>query len=505
MAEPASASSIEAHGVIGDQGTAALIADTGTIDFLCWPDLDSPTVFGALLDAERDSAWSIAPALDGAWRGQIYLPDTNVLLTRFAAPGGVGEITDFMPFPEPDGLPRLVRRARAIRGEVRFTLRCAPCLDDGRADTSAEASQDSVVFRGTDGPALRLRGSVPLTIEIGCHGSMATADFVLRAGGCADFLLGDAAEGLDQLDPDAMFQACTKDWHDWAGHSRYKGRWREMVMRSALALKLLTSRRHGSIAAAVTFGLPEAPGGVRNWDYRASWIRDASFTVYAFMRLGYVDEANHFMRWVRGRALACGADGAMQIMYGMDGRERLDETDLVHLRGYGGAAPVRIGNAAHTQIQLDIYGELLDAVYLANKYGEAISSDGWRNVVRIVDYVCDHWGEPDQGIWEMHGPARHWLHSRVMCWVAVDRAMRLAQKRSLPAPFARWHTARDAIHDSIWDEFWDEDLGSFVAARGATHMDGAMLLLPLVRFVSATDPRWLATLDAIGRELRRTR
>ncbi len=492
---------IEAHGVVGDQGTAALVADDGTVDFLCWPGFDGPSVFAALLDPERGGAWSIAPALDGSRRHQMYLPDTNVLLTRFAAPGGVGEITDFMPFPEPDGTPRLVRRVRAARGEVRFALRCAPRLDYARAKTRAEAAENGVVFHGDNGPALRLWGSLPLAVEAGPNGGAAVAAFMLRAGECAEFVLLDAAEAPDRPDPEALFQACVAHWHGWAAHSGYKGRWREAVTRSALVLKLLTSRRHGSVVAAVTFGLPEAPGGGRNWDYRATWIRDASFTVYAFMRLGYAREANAFMRWVEARAKGCGSGGSMQIMYGVDGRERLDETELPHLRGHGGAAPVRTGNAAYGQVQLDIYGELLDAVYLANKYGKAISNEGWRHVVRTVDYVCGHWGEPDQGIWEMRGPARHWLHSRVMCWVAVDRAMRLAQKRSLPAPLVRWHAVRDAIHDSVWDEFWDEERGHFVAARGETHLDGAMLLLPLVRFVSATDPRWLATLDAVGRDL----
>ncbi len=493
--------SIEAHGVVGDQGTAALVADDGTVDFLCWPGFDGPSVFAALLDPERGGAWSIAPALDGSRRRQMYLPDTNVLLTRFAAPGGVGEITDFMPFPEPDGTPRLVRRVRAARGTVRFALRCAPRLDYARSKTRAEKAAGAVVFGGDDGPALRLWGTVPLAVESGPGGGAAVAEFTLQAGECAEFVLLDAAEPLGQPDPEALFRACVAHWHGWAAHSSYKGRWREAVTRSALALKLLTSRRHGSVVAAVTFGLPEAPGGGRNWDYRATWIRDASFTVYALMRLGYADEANAFMRWVGARAKGCGSDGAMQIMYGVDGRERLDEAELPHLRGYEGAAPVRTGNAAYGQIQLDIYGELLDALYLANKYGEAIGHEGWRYVTRTVDYVCEHWKEPDQGIWEMRGPARHWLHSRVMCWVALDRAMRLAQKRSLPAPLVRWHAVRDEIHGSVWDEFWDEERGHFVAARGGTHLDGAMLLLPLVRFVSATDPRWLATLDAIGREL----
>ncbi len=261
---PAMPRPIEAHGVVGDQNTAALVADDGTVDFLCWPGFDGPSVFAALLDPERGGAWSIAPALDGGRRRQqMYLPDTHVLLTRFATPGGVSKVTDFMPFPEPDGTPSLVRRVRVVRGEMRFALRCAPRLDYARGRTRAEADGDGVVFSGEDGPALRLWGSVPLAVETGADGGAAVAAFTMRAGECADFVLLDAGEPPGQPDPEALFRACVKHWHDWAGCSTYKGRWREMVTRSALVLKLLTSRRHGSVVAAATFGLPEAPGGPR--------------------------------------------------------------------------------------------------------------------------------------------------------------------------------------------------------------------------------------------------
>ena len=491
---------IEAHGVIGDQGTAALVADDGTVDFMCWPGFDGPTVFAALLDPERGGAWTVAPTLDGARRRQMYLPDTNVLITRFSSPEGVGEIVDFMPFPEPGGQPRLVRRVRAVRGTVCFGLRCAPRLDYARGETRAEAGPDgAVLFRATGvDTALCLTGSVPLHAE----GGAATADFELEPGEMADFVLLDADVAWPGPgDIERSFQACVAHWHGWSNRSTYKGRWREAVTRSALVLKLLTSRHHGSVAAAVTFGLPEAPGGERNWDYRATWIRDASFTVYAFMRLGYIEEAEDFMQWVAARIGGCPDGKNLRIMYGIDGDPPLNETTLPHLRGYGGAVPVRVGNEAYGQTQLDIFGELLDAVYLANKYGSAVAYDGWRNAVRIVDHVCEHWRDPDHGIWEIRGDKREFLHSRLMCWVTLDRAARLALKRSLPAPLARWHQTRDEIHANIWEEFWDKERGHFVAARGQPGLDGAMLMMPLVRFVSATDPRWLATLDAIAREL----
>ena len=490
---------IEAHGVIGDQRTAALIADDGAVGFLCWPDFDSPSVFASLLDPERGGVWELAPALDGARRRQMYLPDTNVLVTRFASPDGVGEVTDFMPFPEPGGLPRLIRRARAIRGEVRFRLRCTPKFDYARADPRPEAGADgSVVFEGA-GLRLRLCGSVPLRPDA-VQGAL--AEFTLGAGETADFVLLDANDPIVEADAvDTLFHACVAHWHGWAARSDYRGRWREAVMRSALTLKLLTSRQHGSVAAAVTFGLPEAPGGERNWDYRATWIRDASFTVFALMRLGYVEEANAFRRWTGARIAGCSSGGGLRIMYALDGEAPLAEADLPHLAGYLGTAPVRIGNAAFSQAQVDIYGELLDAVYLADKYGEETSYDGWQRVALLVDWVCTHWRDPDQGIWETRGPPREWLHSRLMCWVAVDRAIRLAVKRSLPAPLARWQDTRDQIHTSIWEEFWNQRLGHFVAAKGGDTLDGAMLMMPLVRFVAGTDPRWLATLDAIGAAL----
>lgn len=272
------------------------------------------------------------------------------------------------------------------------------------------------------------------------------------------------------------------------------------MTRSALALKLMTSLSHGSMVAAATFGLPEAPGGERNWDYRATWIRDASFTVYALMRLGYQEEAMAFSRWTGARTQQ-DWDGQLLIMYRIDGSSDLEEVELDHLAGYGGARPVRVGNKAAEQIQLDIYGELMDSIYISNKYGEAISDRGWRGVQRFVNYVCDNWQLPDAGIWEVRNEPSEHLHSRLMCWVAVDRAIRLAEKRSLSAPFEKWVTTRNEISEDIWANFWNDELGHFVQGKGATNVDGALLLMPLVRFVSATDPAWLATLDAIGDQL----
>lgn len=491
---------IEDHAVIGNLSTAALVALDGTIDFLCWPRFDSPSLFADLLDPEKGGCFELSPDLPGARSLQSYLPDSNVLATRWLSAAGSAEVCDLMVLcspgrPEPS---RLIRRVRATRGTIRFRLACRPRFDYARQKGSAVAVDGGVLFTGEDGTRLRLRASVPLSVA----GPDAEAAFVLCTGEQADFVL-DGGEA-DPLSPDAVTDAIDDTlvwWQAWARRSTYRGRWREAVMRSALMLKLLTSRDHGSMAAAVTFGLPEAAGAERNWDYRATWIRDASFTVYAFIRLGYIAEASRFIEWVRDRVIDAGHEGQLRVMYALDGSDVQAETELTHFAGYGGSRPVRIGNDARDQIQLDIYGELMDSIYLSNKYGDSISHQGWTRVCSAVDHLCEHWREPDAGIWEMRGEPREFLHSRVMCWVAVDRALRLAAKRSLPAPFARWSELRNEIHADIWENFLDSERRHFVQSRGSDALDASLLLMPLVRFVSATDPVWLATLDAICNEL----
>jgi GH15 family glucan-1,4-alpha-glucosidase len=480
---------IEDHGIIGDMATAALVAVDGTVDFLCWPRMDGPSVFVGLLDSERGGDFTVRPELPDARTSQCYLPDTNVLVTRWLSPNGSAEVVDLMPVIEEPG-PRLVRQVRATRGRVRFRIRCRPWFDYARVMAEAKPCDGGVRFEPAGGPQLRLSATIAITSA----GHDATADFELDAGQCASFVL-DGGEGqAPAADVVQGWVDQTIDfWRDWIGRSSYRGRWREAVDRSALVMKLLTNREHHSIVAAATFGLPEAPGGPRNWDYRATWIRDASFTVYAFLRLGYQAEAVDFMGWVAQRISEAADDsGRMQIMYGIDGTRDLPEQSLDHLAGYGGARPVRIGNDAHRQVQLDIYGELLDSGYLVNKYAQAISHDGWGRVVRAVGYVCQNWEQPDAGIWEVRGEPQHYLHSR---------AIRLAFKRSLPAPVDEWTAARARVHADVWDHFWDDRGNHFARTRGGSALDGSMLMLPLVRFCSATDPRWLLTLDAIGREL----
>ncbi|MGF0241078.1 glycoside hydrolase family 15 protein [Rhodococcus sp. IEGM1300] len=493
-------SPIDAHGIIGDMRSAALVNDKGSVDFFCWPEFDSPSIFCSLLDTPDAGIFQLSPDLPDARREQIYLPDTNVLQTRWLSERAVVEITDLLPVADNvDDLPLLMRRVRVVSGQATFHMRCAVRHDYARAKTCARMDEQDVAFEADEHPSMRLSSDQTLRVD----GNAAVAQFTLKQDERAEFLLGGLDDPRFQEGAAALcLERTLKFWRDWIGQSNYRGRWREMVNRSALALKLLTSRKHGAILAAATFGLPETPGGERNWDYRYTWIRDASFTVYAFMRLGFVQEANDYMGWLRGRVSDChGKPMKLNILYAVDGRQELPETELSHFSGHGGAKPVRIGNQAYDQVQLDIFGELMDAVYLVNKYGDAISHEGWKHAVQVVDQVCETWETKDVGIWEMRGEQHHFLHSRLMCWVALDRAIRLASKRSLPAPFARWDQTRQAIYADIWSNFWNEERGHFVQHIGSTALDGSMLLMPLVRFVSAKDPRWLSTLEAIEKTL----
>jgi GH15 family glucan-1,4-alpha-glucosidase len=498
MAQP-----IENHGIVGNLRTAALIDLDGTVSFFCWPRFDSPSIFASLLDDERGGSFELTPVLEGARHRQLYLPDTNVLLTRFLSPDGVAEISDFMSIGDLDAGSRLVRRVKAVRGSIHFRMRCMPRFDYATLDPKIYAEAGTVIFKGGDNLALRLRASVPVDVSQGA----ALSEFDLAAGESASFILEDASHGEDSISADpgyvsTAFKETSDYWRHWVRRSTYRGRWREVVNRSALVLKLLTSNEYGSMVAALTFGLPEEIGGIRNWDYRYTWIRDAAFTVYAFLRLGHVEEANAFVRWLGERQSQCGTDGTLHLMYTMDGRGVLTETERPHLRGYRGSVPVRIGNAALKQLQLDIYGELMDALYLSDKYGEQVSWQTWLGIMRSMGWLTHNWQRPDEGIWEGRGRRQEFLLSRVMCWVAFDRAIRLARKRGLPAPLVDWLETRDAIYQDIHTAFWDSQLGAFEQSKGSTALDASCLLMPLMRCISPMDPRWLSTLKTVGDRLR---
>jgi GH15 family glucan-1,4-alpha-glucosidase len=498
---------IENYGVIGDLHTVALVSTSGSIDFCSFPTFDSPTIFAALLDHQRGGRFSIHPSQPDTADKQLYLPDTNVLITRFLSDEGLGEVSDFMPvgfFPHDH--PRvLVRRAKCVRQSLRFELVFDPRFDYGRAERSIEVRDGEVIFasKGTDRTALRLRTPFPVTIDR--HGA-ARATFELHAGEHAAIVMEEVGEHLatPSANPNYVadsFKDTVNFWRTWIGRSRYSGRWLETINRSALVLKLLFSETHGSLVAAPTFGLPEGIGGERNWDYRYTWIRDASFTVFALIRLGYTDEAGAFMRWMHDRCMDLNPDGSLQIMYGLDGRKILTEETLTHFEGYRQSSPVRVGNAAYNQLQLDIYGELMDSVYLYNKYGELIPHELWINLVRLVDWVCDHWQLPDDGVWEVRGGAQEFLYSRLMCWVAVDRGIRLADRRSFPYPFERWRGVRDAIYHEIMTSYWNADRRTFIQYLGSDTTDAATLLMPLVKFISPTDPRFRDTLEAMKTDI----
>ncbi|MCK1967887.1 glycoside hydrolase family 15 protein [Franconibacter sp. IITDAS19] len=488
------------HGIIGDLRTCALVTTQGAIDFWCWPELDSPSLFSALLDNERAGAFTLSPQGEG-WRSvQFYLPDSNILQTRWLSQHSVVELNDFMPVQaSAEALPCIVRRVKVAQGEATLTMRCSLKFDYARLTPDLQVLENTALWQAENQQTVTLNASVPLTAEEGAVQSQ----FTLRCGEEAFFILGsEAVTAQGQKEVERLHHDTLAFWQQWVGKNKYRGRWREMVIRSSLVLKLLSSTRHGSIAAAATFGLPELIGGERNWDYRAGWIRDASFSCYALIRLGYIDEAKAFGHWVR----TCMENSQfepdkLQVMYRLDSGTDLQEHELPHLAGHFGSTPVRIGNGAYQQRQLDIYGELLDTLYLTTKYGDGIPHRGWQHVIRLVDHVCDIWNSPDAGIWEMRGEPEHFLYSRLMCWVALDRALRLGAKRSLSMPYERWESVRQAIREDIWTHFWNPDLGHFTSTRHGSDLDGSMLLMPLFRFVSAKDPDWLATLDAIKNKL----
>jgi GH15 family glucan-1,4-alpha-glucosidase len=330
------------------------------------------------------------------------------------------------------------------------------------------------------------------------------AEFALREEQSAIFVLGEIDPGATRdvafsRSEEELFMRTVDYWRHWLSKCTYTGRWREMVHRSALVLKLLTYEPTGAIVAAPTTSLPEGIGGERNWDYRYTWIRDAAFTLYGLLRIGFTEEAEAFMGWLEDRCYEPRPDGSLQLMYGIDGRSDLTEETLEHLEGYRCSRPVRIGNGAYNQLQLDIYGELMDAVYLYNKYGDPIWYELWTHLRRLIDWVCDNWRREDEGVWEVRGGRRHFVYSKLMCWVAVDRGLRLADKRSFPADSERWLKVRDEVYEEIMEKGWSSERKAFVQSYGGDTLDASTLIMPLVFFVAPKGPRMLSTLDAINR------
>jgi GH15 family glucan-1,4-alpha-glucosidase len=495
---------IESYGVIGDMHTVALVGRDASIDWCCLPHFDSPSVFAAILDDVRGGFFRVSSLRDSK-QSQMYLPDTNVLLTRFIGSDGVGEVLDFMPVDHRDaeaGTRQIIRVVRGIRGAVQFRMECRPAFDFGRRPHKVVLDGRGAIF-----DAAGMRCSLISRFPLCAVGHGVAAEFELAPGESTTFILrhvegGGARDMLEaRLQGEEALEHTIVFWRNWLSQVTYQGRWREMVYRSALVLKLLTFEPTGAIVAAPTCSLPEEVGGIRNWDYRYTWIRDAAFTLYAFLRLGFTHEAACFMRWLEQRAAAGASLGPLQIMYGVDGRQEIPEETVDDLEGYRGSRPVRIGNAAAQQLQLDIYGELMDSVYLYDRHGSPISYDLWQHLRRMVDWVVENWEQPDEGIWEVRSRRQQFVYSKVQCWVALDRALRLARKRGFPIDEARVARERDRIYETIMREGWDPERGTFVQYFGTQALDAAKLLMPLLHFISPTDPRMLSTLDRTIDEL----
>lgn len=506
---------IENYGLIGNLRTAALVGMNGSIDWLCVPRFDSPSVFGAILDDTNGGRFLIAPTGDGLRHKQFYWPDTNILITRFLHADGVGELEDYMPVggTANESADQLIRRVRAVRGQMAFRVECRPAFDYGRATHQTIINEHGACFE-SPGLSLSLASSVPLRPLDDRHspgsGGGIGAEFTLSEGESATFVLRivdrDRRDGHcpGTGEAERRFRETVDYWHRWLAKCTYRGRWREIIQRSALTLKMLTYEPTGAMIAAPTTSLPERIGGGRNWDYRYTWVRDAAFMVYAFLRIGFTDEATQFMEWLSRRfhEERSSSEGPMQLMYTVDGEIDLAEMELTHLEGYRGSRPVRIGNGAHGQLQLDLYGELMDAVYLHNKYAKPVSYDAWRHLRHLVDWVADNWEQPDQSIWETRGGKKDHVYSRFMCWVALDRGLRLADKRSLPADRARWLAARDKIYEQVMEKGWSDKARSFVQSYGSENLDASLLLMPLTFFMAPDDPRMISTVDAIRRPAR---
>jgi GH15 family glucan-1,4-alpha-glucosidase len=494
---------IENYGVIGNMRTVALVGMNGSIDWHCYPHFDSPSVFGAILDDTKGGRFQISADSNGVRHKQFYWPSTNVLVTRFLMADGIAELEDFMPVGLPSESPayrHVYRRIRCVRGTVRISVACRPAFDYGRQTHEVVIGTNGATFKSVS-LTLALSTAVPLKNDL--QGGV-SAEFVLSEGESQVFVLGEYRDEGAMLSPpsekeaEELLRGTVKFWQNWLSACTYHGRWQAQVHRSALALKLLTFQPTGAIIASPTTSLPEVVGGTRNWDYRYTWMRDAAFTVYAFLRLGFKDEAAAFMHWIEEYASKhAHPKDPGAVVFTVAGDNKLPEQTLDHWEGYRGSRPVRIGNAAVAQFQGDIYGELMDALYLSNKYVSPTSYDVWVRVRARLEWICEHWQLPDAGIWEMRNRQEHFVYSKVMNWVALDRGLRLADKRALPADRAKWLRERDRIYEEVMAKGWNEKRHAFTQFYGSEDLDASLLIMPLVFFMAPTDPRMISTINAI--------
>ena len=494
---------IENYGIIGNMRTVALVGVNGSIDWYCYPRFDSPSGFGAILDDKKGGRFQIAPIAERVRYKQFYWPSTNILVTRFLLENGIAELEDFMPVGLPSDSPwyhHLYRRIRCVRGAVRISLVCRAAFNYGRKTHETLLEANGAIFN-SGSLSLALSAAVPLRQDE--QGGVA-AEFVLEEGKSQVFILrGNPIDGSvlsppPEKEAEELFQGTVKFWHKWVSACTYRGRWREQVQRSALVLKLLTFDPTGAIVAAPTTSLPEVIGGARNWDYRYTWLRDAAFTVYGFLRIGFRDEASGFMSWIENYASKHFRPGVpVPAVFTIEGDSQLPESTLGHWEGYRRSGPVRIGNEAVSQFQIDIYGELMDAFYLYNKYVSPISYDVWVRIRNRLEWICENWQSPDAGIWEMRKRQEHFVYSKVMNWVALDRGIRLADKRAFPADRAKWIHERDRIYEEVMTRGWNEKHRTFTQYYGSEDLDASLLIMPLVFFMAPNDPRMLSTISAI--------
>jgi GH15 family glucan-1,4-alpha-glucosidase len=488
---------IEAYGLVGDCTTGALVGNNGSVDWLCWPRFDSGACFSALLGGPENGHWSIAPATAECTKSRAYHDGTMVLETAFETAGGACAVIDFMPIG--GAASSLVRIVEGRRGSVAMRLDLTLRFDYGSSVPWVTALPEGRGIVAIAGPNL-----VVLRAAVDLHGEdlSTTADFTVGEGERLAFVL---TYGQSHLPPPAAIdaEAALRDteifWRDWSARCTYRGWQREAVLRSLLTLKALTFAETGGTVAAPTTSLPEQIGGPRNWDYRYCWMRDATLTLIALMGGGYFDEAKAWRGWLH-RAVA-GSPDDLQIMYGIAGERRLIEWEVPWLPGYAGSAPVRVGNAASQQLQLDVLGEIMDALHLAREGGLASSPDGWALQCQVLAHLETIWNEPDDGIWEVRGGRRHFTHSKVMAWVAFDRAIQDAEKYGLDAPLARWRAARQAIHRTVCEKGYDARIAAFTQSFGSTDLDASLLMIPAVGFLPIDDPRVAGTIAAIERDL----
>lgn len=508
---------ISDYGLISDMHSCALVSKAGSIDWCCLPRFDSRAVFSRLLDWRRGGYFQVAPCGVHSVRRR-YLPETNVLETTFETDSGLARLTDFMPtHPHPtlveaEDAPRQRQVARileCVSGSTRFRLECCPRFDYGAIIPHAVLSSPNSAFAHGGADAVSIYCSAPLgecDDGVQSEGLLTAGEKLYAAVTHREHTTSGrrpytshAVDVLGAGEIERRFQETRRFWEEWSSGCTYDGEYRDDVLRSALTLKALTYAPSGAILAAATTSLPEAIGGSRNWDYRFTWIRDATFALYALFILGYRAEAHAFKDWLEWSTLGRARD--LQVMYGLEGERRLTEVELPELEGYRGSRPVRVGNGAYRQSQLDIYGEVLDSAHLYRKFGGQMDPEYWRHLRRVVDFVVDHWREPDEGIWETRGGPQHFVFSKVMCWVALDRAIKAARALDLPGDVERWRSVRAEIREDVLTRGYDAERRAFVQAYGSKHLDASALMLPLVGFLRASDPRMRSTIEAVEREL----